>query len=137
MFFFHSVFTSYMELSREKKQNLPFLELWRLLLGQLSEDSSLPSEHCGMPSQTSYPAIQSPEPHVNCHTPQPENREEKMFWNIQLASFSELVWSDYVEGRDKRAEYSFTVIPPPKNIKILLFFSYIDRYFSEMLRNKS
>ena len=77
-FFFHSVFTSFMELSREKKKNLPFLELG-LLLGQLSEDSSLPSEHCGMPSQTSYPAIQSPEPHVNCHTPQPENREEKMF----------------------------------------------------------
>ena len=80
LFFFFQSLASYMELSREeKKQNLPFLELWRLLLGQLSEDSSLPSEHCGMPSQTSYPAIQSPEPHVNCHTPQPENREEKMF----------------------------------------------------------
>ena len=78
-FFFFQSLASYMEVSREKKQNLPFLELWRLLLGQLSEDSSLPSEHCGMPSQTSYPAIQSPEPHVNCHTPQPENREEKMF----------------------------------------------------------
>ena len=79
-FLFLSVFSIlYGTFTRKKKQNLPFLELWRLLLGQLSEDSSLPSEHCGMPSQTSYPAIQSPEPHVNCHTPQPENREEKMF----------------------------------------------------------
>ena len=78
-FFFLSVFSILYGTFTRKKKNLPFLELWRLLLGQLSEDSSLPSEHCGMPSQTSYPAIQSPEPHVNCHTPQPENREEKMF----------------------------------------------------------
>ena len=78
-FFFFQSLASYMELSREKKTEFAFFGTLELLLGQLSEDSSLPSEHCGMPSQTSYPAIQSPEPHVNCHTPQPENREEKMF----------------------------------------------------------
>ena len=78
-FFFLSVFSILYGTFTRKKTEFAFFGTLELLLGQLSEDSSLPSEHCGMPSQTSYPAIQSPEPHVNCHTPQPENREEKMF----------------------------------------------------------
>ena len=78
-FFFLSVFSILYGTFTRKKKEFAFFGTLELLLGQLSEDSSLPSEHCGMPSQTSYPAIQSPEPHVNCHTPQPENREEKMF----------------------------------------------------------
>ena len=77
--FFLSVFSILYGTFTRKKTEFAFFGTLELLLGQLSEDSSLPSEHCGMPSQTSYPAIQSPEPHVNCHTPQPENREEKMF----------------------------------------------------------